>query len=334
MAGLFRSDKVTLGDRVVVRRYLDGPGSHLTDIIGHVLSLEPLVVRPQQVGGLPSTAPAIEIPSEHVQVLKRLSPRRVRNSDIRAVEVATAKAFPGREQMLISGWLARAGADIAERSNSATPIGHSAGFQPVPLDELREFYHARGMPVQLLVPERIGKPAEKLVGGWSVGPEIITMTRELDDDSSREGGRKTTLTFRVDDQPDEDWLAMYHFRGQPLPEDALRDIAARIDGTIAFGRLVSPSGETVAVTRGTITESDDDRVWLGYSAVEVAPRWRRRGVGTQLGTEMLKWGREGGATHAYLQVLGSNEAGLGLYSKLGFVEHHRLRYLTEQLSGR
>ncbi|MGI0542350.1 N-acetylglutamate synthase, CG3035 family [Corynebacterium aquatimens] len=359
MSRLFRTDEVSVGERVVVRRYLDGPGSHVTDVIGHVVSLDPLVLRPQKVGGLPSSAPTLSIPREQIQVLKRLSPRRVRNSDIRAIEVATAKAFPGQEHTLIDGWFTRAGADIAERSNSATPIGPSAGFRPVPIREIHEFYASRGLPTRLLVPERIGAAAEKLLvgageGHWSVGPEIITMTTALHGsaaaDEPIEAEELSTLVFEVTDEPDEDWLAMYHFRGQPLPPDALRALAKTIDGKITFGRL-KHQGQTIAVTRGTLTSSSmdtpsfdsgyagvgmdggrgsskSDVVWLGYSAVEVAPAWRRRGVGTLLGRKMRQWGREHGATNAYLQVLGSNEAGLRLYRKLGFEEHHRLRYFT------
>ena len=319
---VFRQGPAHPGDRVVVRRRA---GSHLTDVIGHVVSLDPLVVRPQKVGGLPSEAEAIRI--DDPLVVRRMSPRRVRNSDIRAVETAYARAFPGQSRMLFDDWLTRAGSDIAERSNSATPIGHSGGLRPVPLDQIVEFYRERGLPAQLLIPERIGAPALRAIEGrpeWSLGPEIVVMTRSLSD-LPEPAPAPSEFEFRIDPRPDADWLAMYHFRGQPLPPEALAELADEIEGTLGFGRLTH-QGETVAVTRGTITESDDGRVWLGYSAVEVAPAFRRRGLGTQLGAEMLAWGQSHGATDAYLQVLASNDAGIGLYTKLGFVEHHRHRY--------
>lgn len=316
MSRFFRSDDIALGDRVVVRQRR---GEHSSDVVGHVVGLDPLRVTPQQVGGFPSSKSAIEIHDVHI--VKKLSPRTVRNSDIRAIETAYAKAFPGLEHELIDGWLARTGADIAERSNSAVPLGHSAGFAPVPLDKLRAFYARHGQPVQLLIPERIGKPALKLVesGGWSLGEEIVVMTHPLT------GADETSPRFRIDDAPDADWLAMYHYRGQDLPVDALKAIDAEIDGHIAFARLVI-DGETVAVTRATITESTDGRRWLGYSAVEVAPALRRRGLGTELTTSLLAWGARVGADAAYLQTRASNAAALALYRKAGFVEHHRHRY--------
>jgi len=331
--GIFRSDQVNVGDRVVVRRLLPDTPGHLSDIIGHVLSVDPLIVRPQAVGGFESSAEAVEIAASLIKVVKKLSPRRVRNSDIRAVEVATAKAFPGIEHTWADGgqWLMRAGDGITERSNSAAPLGTSAGFDAVPLAEITAFYARHDLPVRLLIPERIGAPAEKLInaGGWDLGPEIIVMTRSLTDVPEVNAG---DLSFRIDDQPDADWLDLYHFRGRALPVHALELLREQIDGRMGFARLLTPNGETVAITRGTLTESGDGRRWLGYSAVEVAAAYRRRGLGTRLGQEMLHWGAASGADGAYLQVIASNAAGRALYTKLGFVEHHRHRYAEQVAS--
>ena len=152
------------------------------------------------------------------------------------------------------------------------------------------------------------------------------MTRPLTDVPEVSAG---DLSFRIDDQPDTDWLNLYHFRGRALPVHALELLREQIDGRMGFARLLTPQGETVAITRGTLTESGDGRRWLGYSAVEVAPAYRRRGLGTRLGQEMLCWGATSGADAAYLQVIASNEAGRALYTKLGFVEHHRHRYAEQ-----
>ncbi|MDO5097427.1 MAG: GNAT family N-acetyltransferase [Corynebacterium sp.] len=313
MSRIFRSDAIAPGDRVVLRRVIDGNHS---DIIGHVVEVtdEYTRIRPQLAGGFPSQKPEIRVAADEIAIVKKLSPRRVRNSDIRTIETAYAKAFPGIDHMWVDGWLLRAGDGITERSNSAAPLGPSAPFNPVPIKEIRQFYARHNLPPQVLIPERIGRGVEKHVA--ELGPEIIVMTTPLDTVPDV----PVSCEFRIDDQPDDDWLALYHFRGKPLPKHALEQLRRTIDGTMGFGRLLI-DGATVAITRGTIT---DDH--LGYSAVEVAPDYRRNGLGTQLGARMMAWGRANGAHTAYLQVIASNTAGIALYSKLGFVEHHRHCY--------
>ncbi|WP_459612726.1 N-acetylglutamate synthase, CG3035 family [Corynebacterium urogenitale] len=343
---------VVLGARVIVRYALDEPGQHgpkVSDAIGQLLSVNPLRIRPQTrtTGNAPgdpaqSVPEVVEIPADKVVVLKTLSAKPVRNSDIRNVETAIAEAFPGLEHREIGGWLARAGDGITERSNSAVPLGPSASTQPVPLEEIRAFYAQHNLPTQLLLPDRLGRTAEGLPG--TRGPEIIIMTRDLDPHSAMASSPlesaesyapgaevappqdiEGTVEFRVDDEPDEQWLSMYHFRGQPLPRHALELLSARIEGSLGFGRL-TVNGELAAITRGTVTEGGPHH-WLGYSAVEVAHPFRRRGLGTYLGARMLDWGLQQGADRAYLEVIESNTAGRGLYHRLGFSEHHRHRSL-------
>lgn len=290
-----------VGDRIVVRQ-------EEFDTIGHVLNVDPLIVRPHARGGLPSNAEPVRI--DNPLMIKRLSPRTVRNADIRAIEVATAKAFPGIEHTWCGQWLLRAGDGVTERSNSAAPLGPQALFTPVPYEEIKEFYRRHNLPALILVPERI---APAIPGD---GPEIIVMTHPLGSVAEIDDVHAEFL-----DQPDDDWLELYHFRGKALPRHALELLRTTIDGRMCFGRL-KRDGKTVAITRGTITDS-----YLGYSAVEVAPEYRRQGLATELGAAMLAWGKAHGAHTAYLQVIESNAAGIGLYHKLGFVEHHRHKYV-------
>ncbi len=322
---------VAVGRRVIVRRELTPEeaavsGKKVTDLIGHVESLDPLVVRPKE--GEP-----VDFSPFRVLVVKALPDKVVRNSDIRAVETATAKAFPGIEHTWAGQWLMRAGDGITERSNSALPIGPGAGTAPVPLDEIRAFYGRHGLPVRIAVPDRICRPAEQLVAGegWEIGPDIIVMTRSADDlPEPSAPDALPGIRAEVLDQPDEEWLALYHFRGRALPRRALQLLREDIDGRMCFGRLLLDEGDgaprTVAITRGALTESGDGRRWLGFSAVEVTPELRRRGLGTLMGLHMMHWGAANGADECYLQVASGNEAGVALYRSLGFGEHHRHRY--------
>lgn len=358
--------EVAVGRRVIVRHALTdeealASGKKTTDVIGHVLSMDPFVVRPQVRAGVRAdeSVAAVDFSDKHILIVKALPDHPVRNSDIRAVETATAKAFPGIAHVVESGWLLRAGDGITERSNSALPLEPGASTQPVPLEKIKSFYDSHDLPVRIAIPDRIAKPAQALVAGpeWTVGPDIVVMTRSLDGDLppaelaaeshsavqvldehsavqvlDEHSVELADVQVDIADQPDDDWLGLYHFRGTTLPEHALQLLRNEIDGRMCFGRLQVPDNNapegirTVAITRGTLTESDDGRVRLGFSAVEVAADMRRRGLGTLLGIHMMHWGTQHGADSAYLQVLGSNEAGIALYRTLGFTEHHRHRY--------
>ena len=100
MSRIFRSDAVAVGDRVVVRQRR---GEHASDIIGHVVSLDPLVIRPQEVGGFPSSKEAIEVTDLHI--IKKLSPRTVRNSEIRALEQRLAERLTDARRSGALGFL-------------------------------------------------------------------------------------------------------------------------------------------------------------------------------------------------------------------------------------
>lgn len=178
MGFAFRSDEVQIGDRVVARRAY--AGGIKSDVIGHVLSLDPLVIRPQHVGGYPSNKEAVEITPEELQIIKKLSPRTIRNSDIRRVEAAIANAYPEPDQQWSSDgqWLMRA--------TGSVPLGPSAGFSPVPVEDL-----LRHAGPRLLLPERIGNTA--LRHARPVGPELVCYVGDIGDISDADDNSDITV---------------------------------------------------------------------------------------------------------------------------------------------
>lgn len=302
----------TVGTRVTLRYRLPPGHTHpMTDVIGELVRSDPDVVEVRASDGR-----VVSVSRSRVVALKAIGPRPIRTSEIRALERAAADGWPGVEQHWIDGWLLRAGHGFTGRANSATPIEPRAA--PGALDAIDEWFTARGLPPVLLLPDRLGE----IPSGWSTRDETIVMAVDI----SRIPLPDVTVS-EILDRPDDAWLSLYRYRGRPVPDGALEVISAVRDGVAGFARL-GPATETLAIGRGAVTDGPDGRRWVGLTAVEVSETHRRNGLGTRICGELVAWGRERGATHAYLQVAATNTAAEAMYRALGFVEHHRYRYAS------
>lgn len=309
---------IPLGSRVVLRYRLPAGYSHpMTDVIGELVSVEPVVaVRTpdkQLVQVLPSA----------VVALKKLGARPIRTSEIRSLEHAAAAGWPGLEQDWVDGWLVRSGGGFTGRANSATPLGEPGTVadpaDPAVRARLRGWFAARGLPLRLLVPDRLAR----LPHDWPTSDRVLVMAADLENVPLPDGPTPAVIAPEADD----DWLSLYRHGTVPPVARAVLDSVA--GGTVGFGRIAAPGQTPLAIGRIAVTDAPDGRRWAGLSAVEVAPEHRRRGLGTLLCGSLLAWSRGAGATHAYLQVQDDNTAARGMYRELGFVDHHHYTYATE-----
>lgn len=74
--------------------------------------------------------------------------------------------------------------------------------------------------------------------------------------------------------------------------------------------------EPVAVARGVLLSPDE--LWL--QGIRVHPDWRRRGIASELGTSLQKWGAQQKAKVALLMIEDWNEAARDQVTHLGFRE--------------
>ena len=326
--------RVEVGERVVVRRHLEpGHTSHLyTDVIGHVVELEPeLVVRRE-------SGEQVRVPHADIAVLKVLPARPVRNRDIRELEYTGALAWPGTEFELVDGWFCRAGDDWSYRGDSAVPVLPWASCEDV--DGVRDWYAARGLPLRLVAVDRLVDAGRLLLDGAPVDPARVSVEGDLHlcTSDSRE------LVAAVDDQrrdvhlsdvPDDDWVRLYHATAGLSPDrvrPAMLSTAALTSGEpgpggqVAFARY-EEAGELAAIARGAITAGPGGTARVAVSCVETASDQRRKGLAEVVTRALVEWGLEQGVEQCHLHVFDANTAGQGLWSKLGFIEHHTLRHL-------
>ncbi|OBG26864.1 GCN5 family acetyltransferase [Mycobacterium alsense] len=138
-----------LGTRVTVRyRRPTGSVPPLTDVVGHLLAVDPVVRVRTKTGAVVECAPA------DVVALRELTDAPVRTSEIRALERAAAAARPGDERAWLDGWLLRAGKGGGGlAANSAMPLDVSADASAI--GGIVAWYAARGLTPRLGIPDRL-----------------------------------------------------------------------------------------------------------------------------------------------------------------------------------
>lgn len=282
-----------LGTRVTVRyRRPAGSVPPLTDAVGHLLAVDPVVRVQTKTGAVVECTPA------DIVALRALTDAPVRTSEIRALERAAASGWPGLEQAWLDGWLLRAAPGAGYAANSAMPLDLSAGVSAVPA--IVAWYGRRGLTPLLGLPDRL-LPLPP--GAPRLRTERV-LVRDIAAAPLGEPDPDTTVSTR----PDENWLRTY---GRAIPVDVL---TAVIGGEVAFG-----AGPGAAAARAAVTDAPDGTRWLGLSAVRGADE----PSAARLCRALLAWGADRGATRAYSVASGATS----LADSLGFRPHHRRRYV-------
>jgi hypothetical protein len=198
-----------LGTRVTVRyRRPAGSVPPLTDAVGHLLALDPMVRVRTKTGAVAEFAAA------DVVGLRVLSEAPLRTSHIRALEHAAAVAWPGIEQAWLDGWLLRSGNSAAFTANSAVPLDISANADAIP--SIIAWYARRNLTPRLAIPDR-----------------LLQLPAGLRDD----GSEQVLVRDLSEAEPDLD-----------NQRDASVTYAAVVDGELVFGARPDATVTAAAVT--------------------------------------------------------------------------------------
>jgi ribosomal protein S18 acetylase RimI-like enzyme len=301
-----------VGHRVVLRRLIgvtDGRPQY-TDVLGELRSLGGGVAVVRTKDGT-----EVGVPTGEIALAKRVPPAPARRPYIPDLELEriAALGWPGTESVERDGWLLRAGGGFTGRANSALPLTGDVDVAPV----LR-WYAERGLPALVQVPTTADLFATLTGRGWDVLHGAVVLTAIRTDVRRTLGAPRDDLPAAevLGASPDDEWLALYHPRGGDLPPAALGVLTAGSDPEFVSLRL---DGRTVAACRTATAEG-----WLGISAVEVHPEFRRRGLATHLLRAVVE---RTAAAQLYLQTEHTNAPALALYRGAGFTTHHEYRYL-------
>jgi len=245
-------------------------------------------------------------------------------TSITDLEEAAALGWRAPEEDRLGRWLLRAADGFTGRANSALPLGEPGLPLAAATGWVRRWYTERDLPALIAVPYPVGRPKASeldrfLAGqGWTVRPGTVTVMTARAEAVARRSPA-APVPVHVAAEPDDAWLARYHFMGQPDLPPSGRQLLVSAPWQ-AFGSVWA-DGQAVAIGRIAVAAG-----WAGLTAIEVDPRYRRRGLATALTARLATLAVARGAAGLFLQVEDGNDAAHRLYQRAGFADHHGYHY--------
>jgi GNAT superfamily N-acetyltransferase len=251
------------------------------------------------------------------------------------LERMAAAHWRGTEEEWLGEWLLRAADGFTGRANSALPLGDPGLPLEAALDYVTGWYRARELPAVMAVPlpllaaddaPAVGLDAELTVRGWATRPgPAFVMVADLPL-AVAGGGLPAGAVVAADAEPDEGWIAAYHYRGTDRQPPVLRRVLTSAQQQ-AFISIRAESG-VLAIARLSIADG-----WAGITAVEVDPAHRRAGLGLAITAAACAEAVARGVRQVFLQVAVDNAGARALYERCGFGYSHRYHYRVAPASG-
>ena len=294
-----------VGQRIVVRRLVRGEtgptgGPAFTDLLG---------VCTAWGDGAMTLAPAdrapVEIPLADIVSGKPVPPRpsHLTRVSARDAELRGLGLVPGMETAALGEWILRTDpapvGRLLKRANSCLAIGSPGRPFADAVTALTAFYADRARTPMAQVEQGSEVEAAFVAAGW------------------RPLGRGDASFLAVPLSRLHRLLAAGHSVVTPTP------ILATASAARPQVEAHDEHGARIAVGSAVL-----DRDWLGIHGLSVDAAYRRRGLATAMMAELVEWGAERGARTVWLHVESDNAPALALYERLGFSEHHAVRYLV------
>jgi ribosomal protein S18 acetylase RimI-like enzyme len=239
---------------------------------------------------------------------------------IRALEERAFNAWPALRSAHCNGWLLRFSEGLTRRANSVNALAPTGHFLDT-LDLAESLYGRLRLPTIFRLSPLAGDEPDSTLhrAGYRRADETHVMTGTLEEHL------RIDPDVEIETQPTPSWSAGFATANGISP--AMRGVHDRMLTSIlmpAGYATVMREGKPVAYGLAVV-----ERGMVGLFDIVTVPDARRCGAGRLLVKSLLSWGRSQGATAAYLQVLGTNEAARGLYGGLGFqvayLYHYRIR---------
>jgi ribosomal protein S18 acetylase RimI-like enzyme len=255
--------------------------------------------------------------------------------DVLGLEERGFNAWPAPRNVYYGGWVFRLGGGYTKHANSANALGERHEMRAGSINaytpardflavrqEAERFYAAHCQPTIFRLSPLAGADADPVLAaaGYEKLDPSTVMTAPLDFARAEPG---VTLT----PTPTPAWLNWIVAAQGVAPSH--RAIHDRIVQAIALPTAFATVhvGATVAGFGLGVGE----RGAVGLYDIVIRPEFRGRGFGRAITRALMQWGREGGASSAYLTVFDANRVALALYETLGFRPAYPYHYRRRAL---
>jgi ribosomal protein S18 acetylase RimI-like enzyme len=240
------------------------------------------------------------------------------------LEEVAMNAWPALQQVLYDGWLLRFSQGYTRRSNSVNPLYDST----LPLDEkiayCEAIYAAQNLPcIFRLTPSTLGLDQALERRGYVVSSRnLVLHVPQISSEFVHQAGELAL----------DEWLDLYNgLSGSPGKKHPVQQaIIEKMIEPYLLAMVTDEHGKPVGCGLASV-----EGEFVGFFNVVVDATKRGQGYGFKLMTSMLSWGREYGASQAYLLVEEGNAPARHLYeSKCGFQTAYRYWYRVMDEHGR
>jgi ribosomal protein S18 acetylase RimI-like enzyme len=248
-----------------------------------------------------------------------IDPRALQHTT-RSLEELSLNAWPSLETVHYDGWLLRFARGYTRRANSVNPIYESMLPLNEKIDDCEQIYAASGQSVVFKIsPAAQPSDLDARLAERGYRHEAPTSVQVADLASVGDDFNHETV---IASQLEPTWTANF-CRLNAIDERHVPTMTQMLGSIAPSTGFATCRREGEAMAVGLAVRERD---YVGLFDIVTAPGARNQGIGRRLVMGLLQWGRDSGATRAYLQVILTNAPALHLYGKLGFREAYRYWY--------
>lgn len=248
--------------------------------------------------------------------------------EITFYEELQCNAFPALQNVMYDGWSVRFGGGFTYRVNCANAMYPETLPAREKAEYVEKMYRESGLSMSIFKLHE-GMDKQQLEDCGRVLDEMGYQT-ERDGNifvcDLKDYPRNVHTEVTVESVMTDEWLDGFLTMNGTADEQraAAAAMLKNIHYPIAAASIVE-NGKMVACGLGVI-----ERGHVGLYDIYVDAGYRRRGLGGDICTAIMNYGREQGCSTAYLQVLSDNHGARALYRQLGYTETYEYWFRTKR----